>query len=164
MTGRGTDKREVTQIGDLARRAGVSVRAVRYYEELGLVQPEAHSAGGFRLYGAESLKRLQVINFLKEVGLTLEEIRQILLAKKAKGGDRQTVQFLVRVLGEKLKVVDAKLQALGSMKSELTRALEILRSCACCGHEVLLDAIGCGDCASLRPRDAVPDTFHVILQ
>ncbi len=154
----------VAQIGDLARRAGVSVRAVRYYEELGLIRPEAHSAGGFRLYGAESLKRLQVINFLKEIGLSLDEIRQILLAKKTTGNDREAVQFLVRVLGEKLAAVDAKMLALGAMKSELSRALEILRSCECCSNEVLLDAIRCGDCASLRPREAVPDTFEVILQ
>jgi DNA-binding transcriptional MerR regulator len=159
-----SDGKEVTHIGDLARRAGVSVRAIRYYEELGLIQPEAHSAGGFRLYGEEGYKRLQVINFLKEVGLTLDEIRQILLAKKIRGADRQTVQFLTSILGEKLAAIELKMEALGAIKSELTRALEILHTCECCGNKVLLDAICCGDCASLRPRDAVPETFEVILQ
>ena len=158
------DARDVIQIGDLARRAGVSVRAIRYYEELGLVRPEAHSAGGFRLYGKESFRRLQVIHFLKEVGLSLDEIRQILLAKKDRGADRDTVHFLARVFGEKLGAIESKIEALSSIRSELSRALDILRSCENCDNKVLLDAICCGDCASLRPREAVPETFEVILQ
>jgi MerR family Zn(II)-responsive transcriptional regulator of zntA len=158
------EKKNVMQIGDLARKAGLSVRAIRYYEELGLIQPEAHSLGGFRLYGHENFKRLQVINFLKEVGLSLDEIRQILLAKKASGADRETVQFLVKVFGEKLELVEAKIRSLNAMKAELTKALSILRSCECCDHKVLLDAICCGECANLEPRDTVPDTFEVILQ
>lgn len=152
------------QIGELASRAGVSVRAIRYYEELGLIEPESHSSGGFRLYGAQNFKRLQVINFLKEVGLTLDEIRQIFLAKKTMGPDRQTARFLSRTLGEKLALVDAKISALNSVRDELGRALDILRSCQSCGNKVLLDAARCGNCASLEPRDSVPDTFDVILQ
>jgi DNA-binding transcriptional MerR regulator len=157
-------KEKAMQIGDLARKAGLSVRAIRYYEELGLIQPEAHSAGGFRLYGPENYRRLQVITFLKEIGLSLDEIRQILLAKKASGADRETVQFLSKVFSEKLAMVESKLQSLNAVKSELTKALAILRSCECCDHRVLLDAICCGDCASLHPRESVPDTFEVILQ
>jgi MerR family Zn(II)-responsive transcriptional regulator of zntA len=155
---------EVVQIGDLARHAGVSVRAIRYYEELGLIEPEAHSSGGFRLYGSRNFKRLQVINFLKEVGLTLDEIRQILLAKKNMGADRKTARFLSERIGEKLALVEAKIAALNGIKAELGRALEILRSCSTCGNRVLLDATLCCNCANLHPRESVPDTFDVILQ
>jgi MerR family transcriptional regulator, copper efflux regulator len=140
------------------------MRAIRYYEELGLIRPEAHSGGGFRLYGAESLKRLQVINFLKEVGLSLEEIREILLAKKTRGAGHETVHFLTRLLGEKLNLMEEKIQALGAMRDELTRALAILRTCKSCDNRVLLDAIRCGGCSCLTPREDVPGTFQVILQ
>jgi len=155
---------EVMQIGDFARRAGLSVRAVRYYEELGLIRPESHSIGGFRLYGVSNLKRIRVINFLKDLGLSLTEIRRILLAKKPSGGDRGTVQLLIGIFQDKLDLLDEKVSALVRMKSELAGALRILRDCESCGHTVLLDAIACGECSSLNPRDAVPDTFEVILQ
>jgi DNA-binding transcriptional MerR regulator len=158
------DGKNVMQIGDLAKRAGVSVRAVRYYEELGLIIPTGHSVGGFRLYGEDNLKRLQVIKVLKELGLTLTEIRQILLAKKQSGSDRETVKYLQSVFKEKLILVDAKVQALTRMRNELGNALRILDSCQSCDHKVLLDAICCGGCSSLNPREAVPSTFEVILQ
>jgi len=158
------DKKTVMQIGDLARRAGVSVRAVRYYEELDLIIPVGHSAGGFRLYGEDNLKRLEVINVLKELGLTLTEIKQILLAKRQPGGDREAVRFLQCVFREKLNLVENKIQALSKVKSELGNALKILDSCQSCDHKVLLDAICCGNCSNLSPRETVPSTFEVILQ
>ncbi len=158
------DKKKVTQIGDLAKRAGISVRTVRYYEELGLIVPSGHSVGGFRLYGEENFKRLQVINFLKELGLTLTEIRKILLAKKESGGDREAVRFLQGIFREKLGLVDAKIHALNKMRNELGNALKILDSCQTCDHKVLLDAICCDNCSSLNPRETVPSTFQVILQ
>ena len=158
------EKKKVIQIGDLAKRAGISVRAVRYYEELGLIIPVGHSVGGFRLYGEENLKRLQVINFLKELGLTLTEIKKILLAKKESGGDREAVRFLQGVFKEKLGFVEEKIQALNKMRNELGNALRILDSCQSCDHKILLDAICCGDCSSLNPKETVPRTFEVILQ
>ncbi len=151
------------QIGHFARKAGVSVRAIRYYEELGLLNPDSHSNGGFRLYGPESAKRLQVINFLKDLGLSLAEIRQIFHAKKPSGGDKETVDFLLRVFQEKLNLVEERLSSMSRIKTELAKAIKILHSCESCDHKVLLDAICCGNCSNLAPRETVPDTFEVIL-
>lgn len=151
------------QIGEFAKQAGVSVRAIRYYEELGLIHPEKRSPGGFRLYGAQNRKRLAVITFLKEVGLSLIEIRQILLAKKPSGGDKATVSFLLKAFGEKLELVGTKIGALNAMRNELAKAIGILRSCEHCDHEILLDALACGGCASLGPQEAVPETLEIIL-
>ncbi len=164
MMSRTNNQQKIMQIGDFARKAGVSVRSIRYYEELGLLRPEAHSAGGFRLYTLENLTRIRVINFLKDLGLSLAEIREIFLAKKSAGGDRQTVSFLVGALSEKLKLVEKRLETLSRMKAELSKALRILNSCENCDHKVLLDAILCADCANLIPAESVPDTFRVILQ
>jgi DNA-binding transcriptional MerR regulator len=161
---RGNQQKQIMQIGGFAQRAGVSVRAIRYYEELGLLRPEAHSEGGFRLYGSENLKRIQIINFLKDIGLSLSEIQKIFLAKKVSGGDKQTVSFLLKIFSDKISLVDEKLDMLNRMKTELSRTLEILRSCESCSHEVLLDAILCRDCELLAFRESVPDTFEVILQ
>ena len=158
------DKERIIQIGSFARKAGLSVRTVRYYEELGLIGPEGHSAGGFRLYREENFKRLRVISFLKELGLSLTEIREILLAKKSAGGDKPAVQLLLTIFLEKVELVEAKLEALNRVKTELAKAIKILQSCESCNHKVLLDALSCEDCSSLSPRESVPETFEVILQ
>jgi len=64
-------------IGEVARRAGVSPSAIRYYESVGLVEPERRS-GGRRLYGELAVERLALISFAKEMGFSLDEVRQLL--------------------------------------------------------------------------------------
>ncbi|NLE77107.1 MAG: MerR family transcriptional regulator [Chloroflexi bacterium] len=58
--------------------AGVSVRTLHHYDQIGLLRPQARTAAGYRLYGQEALLRLQQILFFKELDLPLEEVRQIL--------------------------------------------------------------------------------------
>ncbi len=57
---------------------GLSLRTVRYYEELGLVVPSKRSPGGFRLYTEEDIERLALIKEMKPLGLRLEEMRGLL--------------------------------------------------------------------------------------
>ena len=156
-------KHEHMQIGAFAKQAGVSIRTVRYYEELGLLHPERRSRGGFRLYGPENKKRLSVISFLKDADLPLTEIRRILLAKRESESDQEAVQLLLRVFGEKLRLVESKIDSLHIMKNELTKTLGVLQSCERCGHEALLEASSCNGCADLGPEKNVPDTLWVLL-
>jgi DNA-binding transcriptional MerR regulator len=158
-----SDRREFMQIGAFARQAGVSIRTVRYYEELALLSPEKRSRGGFRLYGPENKRRLSVISFLKDAGLPLTEIRRIFLAKRDSGSDQEAVKLLLRVFGEKLRLVESKIDSLRVMKNELMKTLDILRSCEQCGREVLLEASSCRGCEDLGPEKNVPDTLWVLL-
>ena len=73
------------QIGDLAAKAGVTPRTIRYYEELGIVEPEERTAGGFRLYSEAQLRRLQIVQSLKELGFELEHIRVFFNLKHGNG-------------------------------------------------------------------------------
>ncbi|WP_179777981.1 MerR family transcriptional regulator [Amycolatopsis endophytica] len=66
------------QIGEVADRTGLSLRTIRYYEEVGLVVPSARSQGGFRLYTDPDVDRLQVIKRMKPLGFQLEEMRDLL--------------------------------------------------------------------------------------
>jgi MerR family copper efflux transcriptional regulator len=158
------DGKKGMQIGDVARKAGISARAVRYYEELGLIRPSSHSQGGFRLYGDESFKRLQLINHLKELGLTLTEIGEILSVKGRKGSDRETAQRLLGLFDDKLALLEAKIRVLEIMKAEIQGTLRLLRRCAQCRNEVLMDAILCRRCSMLAEMERIPDTFQVLLQ
>lgn len=66
------------QIGEVAERTGLSLRTIRYYEEVGLVVPSARSAGGFRLYAEADIARLMLVRRMKPLGFTLEEMRRLL--------------------------------------------------------------------------------------
>jgi DNA-binding transcriptional MerR regulator len=66
------------QIGEVAGRIGLSLRTIRYYEEVGLAVPSARSEGGFRLYVDADVERLRVIMQMKPLGFTPEEMRELL--------------------------------------------------------------------------------------
>ncbi|MFH1575303.1 MAG: MerR family transcriptional regulator [Acidobacteriota bacterium] len=150
------------QIGDIARRAGLSPRAVRYYEELGLIRPESHSEGGFRLYGEESLRCLLLINRLKGLGLSLHEIGDILQGQDG-GSDQEAVGGLMEVLRDRLRQVDAKIAELRRMQSDLRETLGILEHCRTCDRDVLLDAGPCRECGWVRQQPQLPHVFEVLL-
>ncbi|NLN04679.1 MAG: MerR family transcriptional regulator [Clostridiaceae bacterium] len=65
--------------GELARKCGVTVRTLQYYDQCGLLSPSRYSEGGRRLYDIEDVLRLQQILFFKGFGFSLEEIRDRLM-------------------------------------------------------------------------------------
>ncbi|MGI6381482.1 MAG: TipAS antibiotic-recognition domain-containing protein [Anaerolineae bacterium] len=65
-------------VGQLASMAGVSVRTLHHYDEIGLLTPTARSESGYRLYGEDDLYRLQQVLLYREMGLPLREIGRIL--------------------------------------------------------------------------------------
>jgi DNA-binding transcriptional MerR regulator len=72
-----SDDERLLQIGEVAERAGLSLRTVRYYEEVGLVTPSARSEGGFRLYSDVDIERLLLVKRMKPLGLMLEEMGEL---------------------------------------------------------------------------------------
>jgi DNA-binding transcriptional MerR regulator len=71
------------QIGEVATRTGLSLRTIRYYEEMGLVVPSARTAGGFRLYTDNDVARLQLIKRMKPLNFSLEETKDLLVTLDA---------------------------------------------------------------------------------
>jgi DNA-binding transcriptional MerR regulator len=76
------------QIGEVADRTSLSLRTIRYYEEVGLVVPSGRSQGRFRLYSEADVRRLWLIRKLKPLDLSLDQIRDLLAAldRSAAGG------------------------------------------------------------------------------
>ena len=64
--------------GEMARACGVTVRTVQYYDTRGILSPSALTEGGRRLYSDEDLKRMKVICFLREIGLSIDTISRLL--------------------------------------------------------------------------------------
>lgn len=86
------------QIGQAAARAGLSLRTLRHWDEVGLVTPSARSNGGFRLYSEADIKRILVIKSMKPLDLSLEEIRELLeLVESASDREAATPERAERV-------------------------------------------------------------------
>lgn len=69
---------EALQVGELARRTGLTVRALHHYDEIGLLKPSLHTEAGYRLYTAGDVARLQQVLSLRSLGFSLEEVRDCL--------------------------------------------------------------------------------------
>ncbi len=87
----------------LARLAGVSPRALRHYDDIGLLKPRRTSSSGYRIYGAAEVDLLQQILFYRELGVGLDEIRSIVTSP---GFDRTTAlrQHHARLLDRKEQI------------------------------------------------------------
>lgn len=75
---RETDGVGMRTIGEVARLSGLTVRTLRHYDQIALVQPSDRSPAGYRLYNAADLDRLHLVLFYRELDLPLEEIRRLL--------------------------------------------------------------------------------------
>ena len=71
------------QIGEVAKRAGVSIDTLRYYEKVKLLPRPARSSGGFRLFAPEHIERVQFIKQAQDLGFSLEEIKDLLATSGA---------------------------------------------------------------------------------
>lgn len=71
-----TDKH--MQIGEVATRTELSLRTIRYYEEVGLVSPSSRTSGGFRLYSEADVERLELVKRMKPLDFSLEDMGALL--------------------------------------------------------------------------------------
>jgi MerR family copper efflux transcriptional regulator len=121
MTGQSTME---LSIGRLARRAGVGVDTIRYYERNGLLVPRARLASGYRRYGELELSRLRFIRRAQKLGFTLKEIRSLLGLSASRN-----VGQVKRAAQAKLEDVDARISDLQRVRAGLARLID-----ACPGH------------------------------
>lgn len=106
----------VMYIGEAARRAGATIKTLRYYERIGLIPPAGRSYGQFRVYGEDTVMRVQFIRKAQALGFSLEEIREIFQVYDQ--GECSCGQ-VARTVDTKLRVIDAKVEELLALKKEL---------------------------------------------
>jgi len=104
-------------VSELAALAGVSVRTLHYYDEIGLLRPSARSASGYRLYNHDDLLRLQQVLFYKELELPLAEIQAIMEQSEfdrlhALRGHREQLQNKGERLSRLIATVDKTIASL----------------------------------------------------
>jgi DNA-binding transcriptional MerR regulator len=129
------------QIGEVAERTGLSLRTIRYYEEVGLVVPSARSQGRFRLYTQPDVDRLQVIKRMKPLDFSLEQMRELLevidrLASRQRLGKAERA----RLQGVLRGYVEAVQQRCEALRRQLSTAEDFAATLT--GHLDSLDADG----------------------
>jgi DNA-binding transcriptional MerR regulator len=106
------------KIGELARQTGLSIKTIRYYERRGLLEHPLRTEGGYRLYGPEEVARLRFVQRTKLLGLTLEEIRE-LVELAARCNESEIVPRLEEVLEAKLEETERKMAELSAFRQNL---------------------------------------------
>lgn len=142
------------RIGELARALDLNPKTIRYYEEIGLLPQPARTASHYRLYDAADQDRLRFILKAKALGLTLEEIREILSLRDQ---GQPPCEHVVHLLDEKLAAVAEQLRVLTEFRADL----QALRQEA--ARQVRADACVCGIIefhqAPPRRKATVPPTL-----
>src|SRR6185437_9550522 len=95
----GVAEGDLMQVGDLAREAGKTVRAIHLYEQLELLKPAGRSKGRYRLYGAEALVRIRWIGKLQDMGFSLTDIKGIVKDVEAEGKKSSAPSAMLKVRG-----------------------------------------------------------------
>lgn len=111
--------------GELAKLCGVTVRTVQYYDTRGILTPSALSEGGRRLYSDGDLRRMRVICFLRELGLPIETVKQILAEQNAGDVIDLLLQQQETALREEIGAKSEKLEKLETLRRELKGAGDI---------------------------------------
>ncbi|MEW5835114.1 MAG: heavy metal-responsive transcriptional regulator [Pseudomonadota bacterium] len=120
------DTNSALTIGAVAKRAGVPIDTIRYYEREGLLPEPLRRASGYRSYGESAVAQLRFIRRAKELGFTLEEIRELLALSR----DRQRgVTAVKKRAQQRLAAIEARIAELQRVRDGL---VELVASCP--GH------------------------------
>jgi MerR family copper efflux transcriptional regulator len=146
---------DLMQIGDLAREAGKTVRALHLYEELGLLTPAARSKGRFRLYEHDALTRIQWIGKLQELGFSLADIQTIVRDWEHVESAPGAMKRMREVYERKLEETREQRRRIEALERELEESLTYLDTCDhVCNPQRVLSA--CSRCDLHDKEEDVP--------
>jgi Hg(II)-responsive transcriptional regulator len=131
---------ETITIGALAKAAGSNIETIRYYERIGLLPAPARTSGNYRSYGADHLARLSFVRRSRELGFSLEAIRELLRLADEKDRDCTAVDAIARA---HLVEVKRKIADLTALRRELRDLIDQ------CGHGTIAE---CRIIEALSPR------------
>lgn len=141
------------KVGDLARRTGKSIRALRHYEEMGLLQP-ARSTGNFRLYGPDQVARVYWISKLQDMGFTLAQIQCLITTVESSATGPGAMTSLRELFRARLSQTRAQVERLLQLERDLGESLAYLEGCRACSDDHELHA--CASCDSVHADDEAP--------
>jgi DNA-binding transcriptional MerR regulator len=126
-------KQDLLQIGDVAERVGLSLRTVRYYEEVGVLTPPTRTSGGFRLYGEGHIAQLLTIKQMKPLDFSIEEMRELLEARavlesstsaRKRAAARETLERFAELAADRCTDLRKRLRSAESFAREISKEAE----------------------------------------
>ena len=123
---------KLLRIGDLAEKTGKTKRALRLYEEMGLLVPSERSTGGFRLYHEGNAERVFWISKLQDLGFTLPAISNLLSKSRAPGLPKEIMGDIRSESQQRLDDLEVQLERLNHLREELKESLTHLSGCTSC--------------------------------
>jgi DNA-binding transcriptional MerR regulator len=147
------------RISQIAKRTGKTTRAIRFYEELGIVSPQHRTEAGYRMSGEESILRIQWIDKLHELGFSLPEIQQFLQSFQEISFGPEMMDVLRSLYQEKLQETQASIQRLQLLAAELQASISYTDLCQQC--EPTTEASQCKGCEK-HDRENSPMLISII--
>ena len=130
MTPAQTPRPRLLRINEVAAETGMTTRRIRYYEEIGLLEPAARSDGDYRLYDASDLDRLQFIRDLRDdAGFSLAQIGQLLEDEAARERNRERLRQATDPAERRLYLADAEgrvLRQIAILEAKATRLASMI--------------------------------------
>ncbi|HET6283095.1 MAG TPA: MerR family transcriptional regulator [Polyangia bacterium] len=120
------------KVGELAKKTGKSVRALRLYEELGLLAPAVRSKGGFRMYSGRAVTRIEWIQKLQDMGFSLTEIKAFLRGWEDCETAPKAMSRVREIFADKLRETQETIARLTALVGELNDTLVYMDSCRSC--------------------------------
>ncbi len=134
-------------IGTAARASGIPAKTIRYYEEIGLIQPAERSDGNYRVYGEHEVQTLRFIRRARSLGFSVDEVAELLDLWR----DRSRSSRRVKALANRhLEDIDGKIAALKTMRDTLNELIERCHGDARPDCPILADLAGQGDMADME--------------
>jgi len=121
------------RIGDLARRTGVDVQTVRFYEREGLLEAPARTPAGYRAYGPQHLERLSFVRHCRSLDMPLADIKRLLALASDQSVSCDDVNVLVQAHLVRIRAKRARLEGLESKLSALRAQCSSGHRIADCG-------------------------------
>ena len=152
---------KLLKIGEVARRTGVTLRTVRYYQSLGLLGEPVGRTSRVRMYPERVCRRIALIRDLRRLDVPLGRIRVLLSARhQAPTGAEGSAQ-LASTLAEKLTEIEKRLTDYRAMKENIGATLAFLQTCLLCSRKP--STAVCEACELVRCSDQVPPHFDALL-
>jgi Cu(I)-responsive transcriptional regulator len=132
------------KIGDLAKATGTKPNTIRFYEEIGLLSAPGRTEGNYRAYTREHLRRLAFVRRSRDIGLGLDQVRELLDLADHKDRSCASVEAIARA---HRAAIERKIAGLQALDRELERMIDR------CGHGTVAE---CGILEALAPRTTGP--------
>ena len=143
--GRGKEDSEWLTTGEMARRSRTTLRTVRFYEAEGLIVSRAREDGSHRKFPPSELKKLQIISDLREAGLSLQEIKDLIALKNRCSTAEQAAGRMSSTICSQVRELDRRIETLQRVKAELMAMVGMLRVCQDCPQTTHFPT-NCRDC------------------